>query len=136
MGLDMYLEGNIYISEWDGNGPRKRPTRKGYERKGETYDIGYWRKQPDLHGYIIRNFADGIDECQKIELDVDNLNAIKQALVEGDLGETTVGFFFGGHDYGEEERDRSVQIMDNAIKFLSDFSGQGFYASIYYGASW
>jgi hypothetical protein len=27
-------------------------------------EVGYWRKHPDLHGYIVETFADGVDACQ------------------------------------------------------------------------
>lgn len=27
--------------------------------------IGYWRKEPNLHGFIVENFADGNDDCRE-----------------------------------------------------------------------
>lgn len=54
MGLDMYLEGKEHIG-------------------GETVELGYWRKHPDLHGYIVGTFADGKDICQEIPLAVQDM---------------------------------------------------------------
>ena len=34
--------------------------------------IGYWRNFNTLHQYIIDNFADGVDDCQEIQLTKDN----------------------------------------------------------------
>ena len=34
--------------------------------------IGYWRNFNTLHQYIVDNFADGVDDCQEIQLTKDN----------------------------------------------------------------
>lgn len=46
MGLDMYL------------GARNQT--------GEFQQIGYWRKANAVHGWFVRECADGVDECQEI----------------------------------------------------------------------
>lgn len=46
MGLDMYL------------GARNT--------NGEFEQIGYWRKANAVHGWFVRECADGVDECQEI----------------------------------------------------------------------
>ena len=46
MGLDMYL------------GARNKT--------GEYQEIGYWRKVNSVHGWFVRECADGVDECQEI----------------------------------------------------------------------
>ena len=56
MGLDMYLTGERHLLEPVGRG----------DLKGERYKLGYWRKHPDLHGYIVETFAYGLDDCREI----------------------------------------------------------------------
>jgi hypothetical protein len=46
MGLDMYL------------GARNT--------NGEFQELGYWRKANAVHGWFVRECADGVDECQEI----------------------------------------------------------------------
>lgn len=79
MGLDMYLTGERYL--------RQRQTTR-YPLKSECYDLGYWRKHPNLHGYIVKTFADGEDHCQEIELDEARLRRIIKA-VERTTGSRT-----------------------------------------------
>ena len=88
MGLDMYLNGERYFMD--------RPPRKAGKVtvKAEIYDLGYWRKYPNLHGYIVQTFADGIDECQEIALDEERLAQIIEAVRAKELPHT-IGFFFG-----------------------------------------
>jgi hypothetical protein len=83
MGLDMYLEGRAWAAAED--------TENDYER---VERLGYWRKHPDLHGYIVQTFAGGVDECQRIELSADDLGRIAAAVKAGALPKTR-GFFFG-----------------------------------------
>jgi hypothetical protein len=45
MGLDMYL---------------------GVRTSEGTQEVGYWRKANAIHGWFVRELADGVDECQEI----------------------------------------------------------------------
>ena len=54
----------------------------------------YWRKHPNLHGFIVQTFAAGIDECQRIYLDDAKVETILRATLEDKLP-ITQGFFFG-----------------------------------------
>lgn len=123
MGLDMYLTGEIYFWNWQ---------RKRGEKKADLIDLGYWRKHPNLHGFIVENFADGIDDCRPIYLDTDHIREIMDA-VEANKLPPTVGFFFGESDGSEKEQD--LAIFREALQWLeaesSDFS-----RSVYYQASW
>lgn len=110
MGLDMYLCG----------------TQEG----GNSKELGYWRKHPDLHGFFVKEFAGGVDECQKIPLSVDNLKATLNATVEGTLPSTS-GFFFG--QSMAEDREPTIKILQEAIKWVSE---DGFARIVYYQASW
>ena len=89
MGLDMYLNGEAFYT-YDHPNRKAKPL----EIEKTIYRLGYWRKHPNLHGYIIETFAGGVDECQVIELSAYDLRKIIQAVEEETLPHTD-GFFFG-----------------------------------------
>ncbi len=138
MGLDMYLRGE-----------RENYRAKRGEVCSETFDLGYWRKHPNLHGLIVTRFAEGVDKCQEITLDVDALGVILQAVMDGDLPDTS-GFFFGRTD--GSEREETIEIFTGAIAWLlvekkkieeakavAEAGGNGYtgrYCRVYYRASW
>lgn len=107
MGLDMYLCGNSFL--W------KKETRDNFRLREVQLELGYWRKHPDLHGYIVNTFADGVDECQEIPLTADNMIQIVAA-IKGKKLPHTEGFFFGSSDGSED--DYSIGIFLAAIKWL------------------
>lgn len=136
MGLDMYLRGERYYRY------EKNPKdSKGRPIRSEEIDLGYWRKHPNLHGYIVKTFAEGVDECQRIPLDKDNLLNIKQAVIDNNLPDTT-GFFFGsspkpGDEYFDETKTRDLHIIEGAIAFLDEAdTDDAAYRSVYYQSSW
>jgi hypothetical protein len=129
MGLDMYLTGNRFIHHMD----KRRPAiRKRGEKKGELFELGYWRKHPNLHGYIVQTFADGKDECQKIDLSAEGIRQIIAAIEAEDLPETT-GFFFGTSD-GSKKTDDLI-IFREALAWLETKDEEA-WRGVYYQASW
>jgi hypothetical protein len=127
MGLDMYLNGDNFF-------PYDHERRKSVPPvKREEVDLGYWRKHPNLHGYIVNNFADGVDECQEIDLTKENLAQIISAVKNKELPHT-VGFFFGESEESAEQVASDVEIFENAIKWLEEKTGA--WRSISYKASW
>lgn len=133
MGLDMYLEGRKYLwGNW--HNPENDPHEDGFKLKGKTLELGYWRKHPNLHGYIVREFADGKDECQDIELGQEDLVKLIAAVKAGDLPNTT-GFFFGRSMMDDEERREDLAILAKALLWLQD-KENGVSRSVVYRASW
>lgn len=61
MGLDMYLSGRKYLRY--GNDQ----IEDGFRVEEKIVRLGYWRKHPNLHGYIVKTFADDVDECQQFQ---------------------------------------------------------------------
>jgi len=59
MGLDMYLQGERFRKS------NNRTTLEDFPLRKEVLEIGYWRKHPDLHGYIVKEFAEGKDDCSR-----------------------------------------------------------------------
>jgi hypothetical protein len=128
MGLDMYLNGERYFMD----GPPPPPGKPAF--KAEIYQLGYWRKHPNLHGYIVQEFADGKDECQKIPLGEDELIQIMDAVKANELPHTT-GFFFAVSEGTAEERQEDLSILQTALEWLRT-KDEGIWRSVCYQASW
>jgi hypothetical protein len=102
MGLDMYLYAERRIDSY-----HYEPTKDGSMSKRDNleYDqinsasglgnlpdsdfgdftirkqVGYWRKANAVHGWIVRNLANGVDECQEILMERSDLTALRNACV-------------------------------------------------------
>ena len=128
MGLDMYLHGERYFMD------RPPPEAGKAIHKAELCELGYWRKHPNLHGYIVQAFADGKDECQRIPLNEERLLQIIEAVKAQTLPHTT-GFFFGESEGSDEEMKEDLRILQNALQWLRT-QERGIRRSVYYQASW
>lgn len=129
MGLDMYLTGKKYYSH---QAPEK--IVDGFRLSEEVLDLGYWRKHPNLHGYIIENFANGVDDCTEIDLGKDDLQDIINAVKSNQLPETE-GFFFGVSDDSDEQKNNDIAILKHALDWLQK-SDDKYWHSVVYQASW
>ncbi len=128
MGLDMYLEGR------KGDYSRERKLEDGFPVKEKILELGYWRKHPNLHGFIVREFAGGKDECQEIPLSLDALKKILRATLEDQLPHTE-GFFFGTSM--PEDKEATIEIVTKAIDWLaSEREDLEDFRSVIYQASW
>ena len=79
MGLDMYLyraEKNKYVHE-ETEYCECLKCRPKYLWVEEA-EIGYWRKANAIHGWFVRNLADGVDECQQIEVSLTDLLRLQE----------------------------------------------------------
>lgn len=133
MGLDMYLYGEKYLG-LDLNAPQPvRHFEDGYRLETKTLRLGYWRKHPNLHGLIVKSFADGIDQCQRIDLSDTDIERIIEAVARDDLPHT-VGFFFGESDGSEKQE--TLEILRAALDWLRADPGGSVWRSAYYQASW
>lgn len=113
MGLDMYLTGRKYIwQNWEY--PEQDRMEDDYRVEEVRVRLGYWRKHPNLHGFIVKQFAKGEDDCQEIFLTPDDCRTIIEAIKTRSLPETS-GFFFGKSD--GSERDEDIAIFENAISW-------------------
>lgn len=148
MGLDMYLTGEKFLmTDWEN--PANKVMEDGYRVKERHLELGYWRKHPNLHGYIVKEFADGEDECQRIELNQDDIKKILLAVEAGMLPHTE-GFFFGESPsrddpdpelaaWAKEQYEETVRIFTGALAWLEAEQtemGPKAYKSVVYQASW
>jgi hypothetical protein len=133
MGLDMYLYGRKYIAS-DWKNPENILKEDGFRVVEKRLDVGYWRKHPNLHGFIVQEFADNVDECQEIELSVDDIHKIIDAVVHRKLPDTE-GFFFGDSAADGEAIENDLEILKSALEWVTAEGNTGF-RSLVYQASW
>ena len=102
MGLDQYATAR-----------KGQPSKDedGYTYYKDSMELSYWRKHPNLQGWMeelwYEKGNDGEFNCVDVELTLDDLDALEQSLDESALPET-VGFFFGadsGDYYAEQDRE-------------------------------
>jgi hypothetical protein len=154
MGLDMYLTKETYVKNWDWFKPEERwqiTVHKGeVEEKNIkpsrisdiTEQMGYWRKANAIHKWFVDNVQDGVDECQKSWVSMDQLkqllNVVQTVLDNHDKATELLpvqkGFFFGGTDYDEyyfQDLEDTKKIIETIVE--EDPEGKGSY---YYQSSW
>ena len=80
----------------------------GESEQEKGVELFYWRKHPDLHGWMERLYRSkgGTDEfnCVSVELTSDDLDALERDVNASALPHTT-GFFFGSSGPFREEED-------------------------------
>lgn len=81
MGLDMYLYRHPKgETKAERDALQEKLWKEGFDAYHEKYskvrEIAYWRKVNFLHGYIVKEYAEGVDECQEIPLDIDDIRSI------------------------------------------------------------
>jgi hypothetical protein len=102
MGLDQYAMARKGESKTD---------EEGYEYYEDSMELAYWRKHPNLQGWMEELWRekgnDGEFNCVDVELTLGDLDALEQTLDDEALPET-VGFFFGQNSddhYAEQDRE-------------------------------
>jgi hypothetical protein len=102
MGLDMYLYAEKYVSKASDSLVERFPEYAEDKTIYEIVDnligqglptpqfggmtisrcVGYWRKANGIHGWFVRELANGVDECQRIRVDKEDLVRLRdQCLV-------------------------------------------------------
>jgi hypothetical protein len=176
MGLDMYLEVRKQISkldyskfdrqndEWPPPNNAEYDHLLGFAPEGLTkysdfggayisYTVGYWRKANAIHGWFIRECANGVDECQPIYVPREKLVELRNACDEvlrvpanvGNRLENTAdeqgllptqGFFFGGYELDEwymNDLEHTTEIIDHVLSLIPEGNWDW---SFIYQASW
>lgn len=128
MGLDMYIRIDDGVTEEQENEAFAKQ-RNYYEQVYKPKELAYWRKHPNLHGYIVQTYAAGVDECQRIPLTLENVQEILVAS-EADRLPETEGFFFGA-SRPEDKADTKEQLEKVLAWMRQDPTRK-----IYYRASW
>jgi hypothetical protein len=116
MGLDMYLTGRKFF--WRNYDERDNERKEdGHIVESMDVRLGYWRKHPNLHGYMVKTFGKGNDDCKEIELTAEDLRQTIGAVKAKSLPATS-GFFFGESDGSDEEVNEDLKILGEALTWL------------------
>ena len=106
MGLDQYAMARKGESKTD---------EEGFEYYEDSMELAYWRKHPNLQGWMqdlwYTKGGEGEFNCVDLELEAEDLDLLEESLDEEALPETT-GFFFGTDSsihYAEQDREFIVQ---------------------------
>lgn len=121
MGLDMYAYAAARANAaWDS---------------GEQREIAYWRKHPNLHGWMERLWQsrggytnDTMFNGIELELTWEDLDKLEEDVKNGGLPHT-VGFFFGDNS-DDYYRDEDLEFIKKARTEL--FTG----LKVFYNSSW
>lgn len=154
MGLDMYLTKKYYVQNWnhypaeDRWDVKMKHGGKAFKVDGEiTYietQVAYWRKANAIHQWFVDNCQNGVDECQKTPVTVEQLQALLD-VVEKVLADhkaapdalpTQVGFFFGGTDYDDWYWEDLANTKKMLKKIVNSKEPDGVWADYYYQSSW
>jgi len=110
MGLDQYASAR-----------KGEPTidEEGDKDWSDSYDLGEWRKHPNLQGFMESKWCgEGEFNCVDVELDLEDIDELEEAVNSADLPDTG-GFFFGG-DSSEYYKEQDLEFCENARKALED----------------
>jgi hypothetical protein len=130
MGLDMYA----YKTKFK---PSKEVDFQDelQDVQDELDDLHYWRKHPNLHGWMesLYNEKGGQEEfnCRPVQLTSEDIQRLATALLETkpDLPETT-GFFFGSSEGSEDEIQDDLEFVKKAKQAIDE----GY--TVYYYSWW
>jgi len=141
MGLDQYAyiaaRENQRKDYWAGVVPRKdyQAGELHYENPGvpEPVEIAYWRKHPNLQGWMEQLFFDKGGKCDtfngvEVELTWADIDRLEQDVRAGRLPPTQ-GFFFGSNS-DEHYREADLEFCRRAKAEL--FMG----LKVFYNSSW
>ena len=146
MGLDMYLKGKRYLSEYNEvTKPLKTKVNEALQGPGflpvnqVEAEAMYWRKANAIHDWFVQNCQGGVDECQETAVDRDQLRALLYVCKEvgatknPNLLPAAQGFFFGNTDYNDYYYDTIAHTAARLELLLSEeYKDWDFY----YQSSW
>ena len=78
-----------------------------YKDEVEREEIHYWRKHPNVHGFMEDLYREKGGEsdfnCRPVELTQEDIDSLAKSILDQELPKTS-GFFFG-QSYGDEEEE-------------------------------
>lgn len=150
MGLDMYLEAEHYVSEYEEGGKElaeaiQRHIGGGLSKfrpKNVSFELAYWRKANAIHNWFVTNVQEGEDNCQSSYVSLETLQKLKETCenvldnnqLAADLLPTTKGFFFGDTAYDDYYFSTVEKTLDVVNAILTSPDNKEWW--ITYRASW
>lgn len=104
MGLDMYLYCNSKELSEKVADVMYSEGSLDYQWAIQRGEIGYWRKQSQIHNWFVTNIQNGIDDCHRYNVDWEDLTDLLKVLEEvletrnKDILPLVDGFFFNVND--------------------------------------
>ena len=156
MGLDMYLTGKVYLSDYteDEKTVEAREALKdlkilnGFKAKQIEVEVMYWRKANAIHQWFVNNIQEGEDNCQTYYVTHSDLhdllkiidtilkteNKEKQGELIDELLPPQSGFFFGSNEIDEWYFEDLKATQNTLTNFLNIEENKRF--ELYYHSSW
>jgi hypothetical protein len=137
MGLDMYAyvaaKAGQHNDYYDGAEFNEQTRELENKTVSKPREIAYWRKHPNLHGWMER-----LAESKKLEystfngvemeLTAEDLDELERAVTHNQLPSTT-GFFFG--------RDADDHYRESDLEFIRNARAELFFGlKVFYNSSW
>lgn len=159
MGLDMYLEREIYVGRYqDGtiDDTVDFAGMSGQDMKIQRSKVtklrveeAYWRKANAIHKWFVDNIQDGVDDCGTYEVPDEDLVKLYETCSKAYLTKDPTlippgeGFFFGSaevDDYYWQQIYRTMGIlnpmMEELKKGFDERTDEYRASSFYYSSSW
>lgn len=150
MGLDMYLTGKMYVSQYSDKelhtklNTLTKEMGLDFPANEIVFEVAYWRKANHIHKWFVDNVQEGVDNCGVYYVSSDTLeelvvtceDVLKDHSKAEELLPTESGFFFGSTEYDEYYYE-DIQNTIKMIKPLIDPDNKKMEKlSFYYHSSW
>ena len=94
-----------------------------YKDEVEREEIHYWRKHPNIHGFMEKIYrekgGDSEFNCRPVELTQDDIDSLASMILDKELPETS-GFFFGQSFGDDEEVDDDLEFCKKASEAIKE----------------
>lgn len=148
MGLDMYLEKEIYVGANYAHRKVKGDINITVGENNDPIDVdlskistireraAYWRKANQIHAWFVKNVQSGEDDCRDYWVSTEHLEKLvdtcKKVIKDNSLAQkllpTQNGFFFGSDEYG----DYYFECLKDTVEQLENIDDGDYY----YSSSW
>jgi hypothetical protein len=146
MGLDMYLEAELYTSDYSNKEINTKIADAipeiNSKRVTFSFRIGYWRKANQIHKWFVDNVQGGTDNCERHEVSTEKLTKLQdicRKVLEGSKlvpGSVVNGYISksGGPFEPNMEDGKIVEDPSVALELLPP--GEGFFFGGTYIDQW
>ena len=100
---------------------------------GTNEEIHYWRKHPNIHGFMERLYrekgGEEVFNCRPVVLTQEDIDRLASIILDKELPETS-GFFFGSSFGDEDEENDDLEFCRKASEAIKE----GY--TVYYDSWW